>query len=204
MILFAYLMGSIPTAVWVGKIFYKTDVREYGSGNAGATNTVRVLGWKAGVPVIIVDILKGYLAVQLIHCFDTAFLSEGQQVYLMIGLGLAAVIGHVFPVFAGFRGGKGVATFFGVGVALYPFSAWIVLGIFMVTLLITGYVSISSMTAAISFPVIEIVLFHQDQTGLIILAVLVGVALPLTHIKNIRRLIKGEEKKFIRTKKRKP
>ncbi len=202
LIILAYLAGSIPTAVWVGKLFYKTDVREYGSGNAGATNTIRVLGWKAGIPVIIVDICKGYAAVQLSRLLNDWQLSDDLMVYIMIILGLAAVIGHVFPVFAGFRGGKGVATFFGVGVALYPFSAWIVLGIFIIAVLLTGYVSVSSMIAAIAFPVIETGIFHQDHTGLVILAVVAGVAVPLTHLKNIRRLIKGEEKRFIYRKKK--
>ncbi|MCD6092180.1 MAG: glycerol-3-phosphate acyltransferase, partial [Bacteroidales bacterium] len=115
-IVLAYLLGAIPTSVWVGKIFYKTDIRQHGSGNAGGTNTVRILGWKAGIPVIIFDVFKGWFAVfYLPRIFpETTLLPIN---YVLLAFGLAAVIGHVFPVYVDFKGGKGVGTLAGVGLA---------------------------------------------------------------------------------------
>src|ERR1700751_673862 len=118
-LILAYLCGSIPTAVWIGLAFYNVDVREFGSGNAGATNTFRVLGKKEGVPVLVMDIVKGILAVALAHFSDFPSHSNPLVNY-QVALGIAAVIGHIFPVFAGFRGGKGVATLVGVCLAIVP------------------------------------------------------------------------------------
>jgi glycerol-3-phosphate acyltransferase PlsY len=196
LIILAYLIGSIPTSVWVGKAFFKIDVRDHGSGNAGATNTIRVLGWKAGLPVFIFDVFKGWLAVMLAGFFLSDQLNNEQMIFLKIALAAAVVIGHVFPMFAGFRGGKGVATLLGVGIALYPVTVWIILGIFIVILLITGFVSLGSLTGAILFPLIDIFLFHQDNIWLMGLSVLVAIFIPITHRKNIKRLIRGEESKF--------
>jgi glycerol-3-phosphate acyltransferase PlsY len=195
-IVIAYLIGSIPTSVWVGKAFFRLDVRDHGSGNAGATNTIRVLGWKAGLPVFIFDVFKGWLAVMLAGFFLSGELGAEQLVHLKIILAAAVVLGHVFPVFAGFRGGKGVATILGVGVALYPVTVWVILGIFILVLLITGYVSLGSIIGAILVPFIEIFLFKQDNFWLIGLSILVAIFIPLTHRKNIKRLLKGEESKF--------
>jgi acyl phosphate:glycerol-3-phosphate acyltransferase len=195
-ILFAYLIGSIPTAVWVGKIFYKTDVREHGSGNAGATNVIRVLGYKAGIPVMLFDVFKGWFAVQLVKIFPHQFLSPDAITYVMITLAVAVFLGHVFPLFAGFKGGKGVGTLAGMGIALYPFALLVVLGIFIIILIISKYVSLSSILGSIVFPFIVIFLFGESNLGLIVLSILVAVFIPLTHIKNIRRLLKGEENKF--------
>src|SRR5512139_3938349 len=136
----AYLLGSIPTAVWAGKAFHGIDIREHGSGNAGATNTIRVLGWKTGVPVLIFDLAKGWLAASLPVFLNAAPEGSQQLTVLKIVCGMAAIIGHVFPVFAGFRGGKGVATTFGVLLALHPFLTLTCAGIFLVVLLISGYV----------------------------------------------------------------
>lgn len=196
LIISAYIIGSIPTSVWVGKLFFKIDVRNHGSGNAGATNTIRVLGWKAGLPVFIFDVFKGWLAVKLADFFMTEQLNADQLVYLKIALAAAVVIGHVFPMYAGFRGGKGVATLLGVGVALYPVAVWIILGIFVLILLITGYVSLGSIVCALVFPFLDIFVFGQENLWLIILSVLVAIFIPVTHRKNIRRLLKGEESKF--------
>jgi glycerol-3-phosphate acyltransferase PlsY len=196
LIISAYLIGSIPTSVWVGKIFFKLDVRDHGSGNAGATNTIRVLGWKAGLPVFIFDVFKGWMAVMLAVFFVSDQFGSDQLVYLKIALAAAVVLGHVFPVLAGFRGGKGVATLLGVGIALYPIAVWIVLAIFIAILLITGYVSLGSITGAILFPFIEIFLFKQENIWLIGLSILVAIFIPFTHRKNIKRLLKGEESKF--------
>jgi glycerol-3-phosphate acyltransferase PlsY len=201
-IVLAYLAGSIPTSVWVGKLFYGVDVRQKGSGNAGATNTMRVLGLKAGIPVIIVDILKGWFAVYLAHFFHRGLVTPDQLTVFRIILGSAAVIGHVFPAFAGFRGGKGVATLLGVGIALYPLASVMAVTIFILIFIITGYVSLSSIIAAVTFPVIDIViLHHQSSIPLIVLAIAVGVFIPVTHRKNIKRLLQGEEKKFTLKKK---
>ncbi|MCU0370553.1 MAG: glycerol-3-phosphate 1-O-acyltransferase PlsY [Bacteroidales bacterium] len=195
-IVLAYLVGSIPTSVWVGKLFFRLDIRQHGSGNAGATNTIRVLGWKAGLPVFIFDVFKGWLAVMLADFFIRGQIGEEQLVFLKIALAAAVVIGHVFPMFAGFRGGKGVATLLGVGIALYPLTVWIVLAVFIVILLITGYVSLGSVSSSILFPVLDYFLVGQENVWLIGLSVLVAIFIPVTHRKNIRRLLKGEESKF--------
>lgn len=196
LIVSAYLIGSIPTSVWVGKTFFKLDVRDHGSGNAGATNTIRVLGWKAGLPVFIFDVFKGWIAVMLAVFFVAHQFSSDQLVYLKIALAGAVVLGHVFPVFAGFRGGKGVATLLGVGIALYPVAVWIVLGIFIIILLATGYVSLGSITGSILFPFLEIFLLRQENIWLIGLSILVAIFIPFIHRKNIKRLFNGQESKF--------
>jgi glycerol-3-phosphate acyltransferase PlsY len=195
-LILAYLIGSIPSAVWAGRWFYGIDIREHGSGNAGATNVIRVLGYKAGIPVLLFDVFKGWFAVQIAWIFPHAAVSADWLEYMRIGLALAAVLGHVFPVFAGFRGGKGVGTLAGVGIALYPIALLIVLGIFILTLVITRYVSLSSMLGAVAFPFAVAFITGERHLGLLILAVLVALFVPLTHIKNIRWLIKGEENRF--------
>lgn len=195
-IILAYLIGSIPTSVWVGRIFYDVDIREQGSKNAGATNTIRVLGLKAGIPVLIFDIFKGWLAVFIIRFFEFSDLSLEANIYLQILMGMAAVAGHIFPIYVGFKGGKGVATIAGVAIALFPVGIFIVLGIFLLSLLISRIVSISSIITALSFPLVIIVLLNNQHLPLIILSIAVGVFIPITHRKNIKRLIKGEEKRF--------
>lgn len=190
----AYLTGSIPTAVWWGKRYYGIDVREFGSGNAGATNTFRVLGKKAGIPVLLIDIVKGTIAVLLAH-FSPFIFDSNEFVNLELGLGIAALVGHVFPVFAGFRGGKGVATILGVVICLTPITSLLVLAVFLTVLLATRYVSLSSMIAGISFPFfLNIVLENQNQT-LLIFSVFVAILLIVTHKKNISRLLKRQESK---------
>ena len=199
-IVLAYVLGSIPTAVWVGKAFFKIDVREHGSKNAGATNAIRVFGWRAGLLVFLFDVFKGWLAVMLSTYLLAHQLNADQMVFLKIGSAAAVVLGHVFPLFAGFRGGKGVATLLGVGIAIYPFAVWAVLGIFVLVLVISGYVSLGSIIASILFPFIEIFIFKQENIWLIGLSILVAIFIPITHRKNIKRLIKGEETKFRPTK----
>ena len=196
-IILAYLIGSIPSAVWVGKIFYGIDVRKYGSGNAGATNVIRVLGYKAGIPVLIFDVFKGWFAVQLSILFPHAVLSEEWITYLRIILAVAAVAGHIFPIFAGFKGGKGVAVLAGVGISLYPLALVIALGIFILTLILSRYVSLSSIIAALVFPFIVIFLLGETNMGMIILAILVSIFVPVSHKKNIHRLLNGQENKFL-------
>jgi glycerol-3-phosphate acyltransferase PlsY len=196
-ILLAYLIGSIPTAVWIGRIFYGVDVRTQGSGNAGATNTIRVLGLKAGIPVLVIDVLKGWFAVYMANFFWMYTTGFPDQIDLKIMHAIAAVIGHVFPVYVGFKGGKGIATLLGIGFALYPTGAFIALGIFIVVLILTRYVSLSSISASVSFPIVEILILGHDQyISLVILAILVAVFVPLTHRKNIKRLLRNEESKI--------
>ncbi len=194
--LFAYLIGSVPTSVWVSRVFYKIDIRNEGSKNAGATNTIRVLGLKAGLPVLAFDIFKGWFAVYLLNFFNFPELSLEMRVYLEISMGVAAIVGHIFPVYVGFRGGKGVATIAGVAIALFPIGVLLILGVFVLCFLITRIVSISSIIAGISFPLIIIFVMHNPHLPLQILAVGVGIFIPLTHRKNIQRLLKGKEKRF--------
>ena len=200
-VVLAYLAGSIPSAVWAGKLFHGIDVREHGSGNAGATNTIRVLGWKTGIPVLIFDLFKGWLAVMLPEFLDAAPEGSEPMMVLQIVCGMAAILGHVFPLFAGFRGGKGVATTFGVLLALHPLLTLTCAGIFLLVLFISGYVSLSSMTAVAMFPILLVTVFRTPSTLLIMFSIVVAVAVIITHAKNIRRLLRGEEKKFIRKKK---
>lgn len=198
----AYLLGSIPTAVWIGKYFYNIDVREYGSGNAGATNVFRVLGKKAGIPVLIIDILKGFLAVGLAY-FSVNIPHTYQFINLQLVLGIASLVGHIFPIFASFRGGKGIATLLGIILAILPYAAFISIGIFIIVLLISSYVSLSSMTAAVSFPIIVIFIFKTTTPSLIIFSILIAIMVLITHQKNIERLLKREESKANLGKKKK-
>ncbi|MCK9219608.1 MAG: glycerol-3-phosphate 1-O-acyltransferase PlsY [Bacteroidales bacterium] len=195
-ILAAYLIGSVSSAVWFGKLLYGVDVREHGSGNAGATNVIRVLGYKAGLPVMLFDIFKGWIAVQLVSWVTISGLTPEALIYLKIGAGVAVVMGHVFPVFASFRGGKGVGTIAGVGFALFPLAVLIVLGVFIIVLIFTHFVSLSSVTAAFLFPFVVYFVCGIRHPGLIGLAILTAIFIPITHRKNIRRLLKGEERKF--------
>lgn len=196
-LILAYLIGSVPSAVWIGKGLYGIDVREHGSGNAGATNVIRVLGYKAGIPVMLVDVFKGWLAVQLVFLFPHSGLSQDAMVYFKIACAMAAVLGHIFPVYVGFRGGKGVGTLAGVAIALYPLALLIVLGVFILSLTVSRYVSLSSILGGIIFPFIVIFITGEKNPGLIFLSVIVAFFIPLTHRKNIRRLLRGEENKFI-------
>jgi len=194
----AYLLGSVPSAVWIGKKFHNIDVREHGSGNAGTTNTIRVLGWATGIPVLLIDIAKGWLAAMLPVFFHLTDPSTALMTNLQMLTGIVAIIGHIFPLFAGFRGGKGVATVFGVFLALQLFVTLCSIGVFLVVLLITGIVSVSSMVAGISFPVFLFLFFDSPSILFKIFSVIVGIALLVTHRENIGRIMRGEEKKLIK------
>lgn len=198
----AYLLGSIPSAVWIGKYFYKIDVREYGSGNAGATNTFRVLGKKAGIPVLLIDVLKGFLAVNIAY-LSKYNVGSNQFINLQLVLGIASLVGHIFPLFASFRGGKGIATLLGIILAVHTQGALISMGIFVVVLITTSYVSLGSMIAAISFPVIVILGFQTKVPSLIIFSILIAIMVLITHQKNIERLLRKEESKAKLLKKKK-
>lgn len=200
----AYCLGSIPAAVWIGKKFHNIDVREHGSGNAGTTNTIRVLGWKTGIPVLLVDLGKGWLATMLPVFFKLAGEGTPAVINLQIIAGMIAITGHIFPLFAGFRGGKGVATAFGVLLALQPLLTLSCFGVFLAVLLLTGIVSVSSMSAGIAFPILLFTLFPTPSLVFRIFAIAVAIALLVTHRENIGRLMRGEEKKLIRFRRKKP
>ncbi|MFN8713683.1 MAG: glycerol-3-phosphate 1-O-acyltransferase PlsY [Bacteroidota bacterium] len=193
----AYLLGSIPTAVWIGKAFYGIDVREFGSGNAGATNTFRVLGKKAGIPVLLIDMLKGWLAVSMAWLVSDAPVNTQPFVNLEIVLGVTAVIGHIFPFFAGFRGGKGIATLFGVVLAVHPWACLMASGVFLLVFLAFNYVSLGSITAGVSFPLFIITVFGGEVVpSMVIFSVMVAILILITHQKNIERLLRRQESKI--------
>ncbi len=196
-IILAYLLGSIPFAVWTGLLFFKKDIRKEGSGNAGTTNVIRVLGWKAGIPVFLLDVMKGWMAVSITMFFPEQVLAGDHIYYLGVILAVAVVMGHIYPVFAGFKGGKGIATLLGVGIALYPFSGLAALGVFFIVFFLSGYVSLSSIISCISFPFLSFFLFGNTELPLVILSIAVAVFVPLTHTKNIRRLLSGTESRFL-------
>jgi acyl phosphate:glycerol-3-phosphate acyltransferase len=199
----AYMLGSIPASVWIGKIFHRIDVREHGSGNAGTANTIRVLGWKTGIPVLIIDLAKGWTAAMLPCFLHLADPGSALLTNLQILTGVTAILGHIFPLFAGFRGGKGVATIFGVLLAIQPLLTICCLGVFIAVILLTGIVSVSSMSAGIAFPVLLFLFFDTPSVIFKGFSVLVAIALLITHRKNIGRLLKGEESKLIKLGKKK-
>jgi len=199
----AYLLGSIPSAVWIGKAFYGIDVRQHGSKNAGATNTFRVLGVKAGIPVLLIDAFKGTAACSLAFLVDGLIPETHEFINSQFIFGVAAVLGHVFPIFAGFKGGKGVATITGIVLAISPIPTLVAMGVFVVTLLISRYVSLSSILAGLSFPFLVIFVFKTPINSMIFFSILVSIVLLLTHRKNIERLIHKQENKANLFKKRK-
>ncbi len=192
---FSYLLGSVPTAVWVGKAFFGLDIREYGSGNAGASNTFRVLGKKAGFFVLLIDFAKGFTAASLVYFFGRIDPEGVRWVNLQLLFGLSAVLGHIFPIFADFKGGKGIATLFGMVVAIHYLPALACCGVFVLILLLTRYVSLSSMTATAVFPILLVYVFREDAKLLIAFGITAAIMVILTHQKNIKRLIDGEENK---------
>src|SRR6195952_700066 len=194
-ILFAYLIGSIPTAVWISRYFFGVDIRDYGSGNAGATNTFRVLGSKWGCIVMSVDVLKGFIATSLYILLPFYMHNEWDRTNLMVGLGLAAVVGHIFPLWADFRGGKGVATLFGMILAIQPLVALYCVGVFLLCLYLTRFVSLSSILASIAFAVLILFIFNEKETLYRGFAIAVAFMVVLTHQKNIGRLLRGCESK---------
>lgn len=199
--LFAYLLGSIPTSVWVGKRFFNLDVREHGSKNAGATNTFRVLGKKPGIAVLLIDVLKGLIAVML-PSFVLVNISHNELINYKIVASILVILGHVFPLFAGFRGGKGVATSLGVIFALHTPAAFVCLGIFLIVFLISHFVSLGAMVTAVCFPLLIIFVFKETSIPLIVFAIVIGAAVVATHKKNIKRLMDGCENKMYLVKKK--
>ncbi len=194
----AYLFGSVPSAVWIGQAFYGIDVREYGSGNAGATNTFRVLGKKAGIPVMLIDIAKGWTATNLAFFIGLSVTGPEhsvQYVNYQLALGIVAVMGHLFPVFAGFRGGKGIATLFGMILAVHLPASLLCVLVFVIVLLLTRYVSLSSISAGFTFPLSVIFVYQVSVKAIIIYGMCICILILVTHQKNIERLLRGKESK---------
>ena len=192
----AYLLGSIPTSVWVGRLFFNTDVRDHGSGNAGATNTIRIFGWKAGLPVMVIDVFKAVAAVLLVRLIP--WVEKGSDLYYTIEsvYALLAIAGHIFPVFAGFRGGKGVATVFGAMLIINFPATLISFLVFALIIAFTRYISLGSILAGITFPIAIILILNIPHIGFQIFSLLVPVIITISHRQNIGRLFRGEERKF--------
>lgn len=206
--LFSYLLGSFPTAVIISKRFFGFDIREKGSGNMGSTNAFRVLGWKWGLTVQIVDILKGVLAVVVIApaiangiSFPNTTGFENITIVQIIA-GISAILGHVFSVFVGFRGGKGINTAAGMMVAILPVDVSIALGIFILAVIFSGYISLGSIAAAFTLPsslIVRYNLFHVNIPNyeiLVYFSFLITLLVIYTHRSNIKRLLKGQENRF--------
>ncbi len=200
----SYIIGSFPTSIVVGKLFFHTDIRKLGSGNAGGTNTFRAFGWKAGVPVILFDVAKGVVATLVISrvpAFSgtTPLLSTDA---LRLVAGGAAVIGHIWTVFAGFRGGKGVGTAAGMMLSLFPLGLAIAALVFALVIVSTGIVSVGSIVAAVSFPIVVAILsitgVGQVSPLLLAVAIVAALLIIFTHRSNLRRLFSGTENRFER------
>lgn len=196
----AYLLGSIPTSVWYGRAFFRVDVRDFGSGNAGATNTFRILGKRAGTIVLLCDMLKGYSAALLATLLlQSGYIAETNVLMFKLIFGLIAVVGHLYPVFAQFRGGKGVATLLGMVLATHPEVAVVCIGIFLLVVIASQYVSLGSLLAALSFPILLLLrVFGQKESPLLIVfGFVVFLLVVLTHKKNISRIISGQESRTV-------
>ncbi|MFT4523493.1 MAG: glycerol-3-phosphate acyltransferase PlsY [Bacteroidia bacterium] len=191
----AYFLGSIPTAVWVSKGFHGLDIREHGSKSAGATNTFRVLGKKSGYVVLFLDIVKGFTAANLAY-FMTDFSNGEYLITYKIIFGLVAVIGHLFPILAGFKGGKGIATLFGMILAINPLIAMSLVAIFLFVQLITNLVSAGSIVAALAFPLVVNMFYRFTERNFLLFAVFAAALVLYTHRANIKRILAGDEKKI--------
>ncbi|HEX8506554.1 MAG TPA: glycerol-3-phosphate 1-O-acyltransferase PlsY [Hymenobacter sp.] len=196
-LLAAYLLGSIPTALWVGRRFFGlADIREHGSGNAGATNTFRVLGPKAGSAVLLVDALKGFVAAYFLPAWLVAqgAIAPEHELYFKLACGVLAIVGHIFPVFAQFRGGKGVATVLGMMLGVAPAPVGVCMLIFIGMLLLFRYVSLASMTAGVSFALLQLLPpFRPAQPFMVYVGFVLAALLVYTHRANIGRLRSGTE-----------
>lgn len=214
-IVLSYLLGSIPTSVWVGKLFKGVDIREHGSGNAGATNTFRMLGWKAGTAVSLIDIIKGFTAAYYISQLGYLTGAVPEEVPVTIGIwsgiwetdvfmrliaGGAAVIGHMYPLYARFKGGKGVITAAGMLYGIEPISISLAIGIFLIVLFASRYVSLASILATFSYPLFLLMLKYSFgfpvDGSLIVLSAIVAATIIVKHHTNIRRLIEGSENRI--------
>lgn len=196
-VLIGYLFGSIPTAIWVGKLTRNIDIREHGSGNAGATNAIRVLGWKLGVFVLIVDIFKGFIPVFFLPQVFPFHAVGG--LYVLI-IAVFTIVGHIFPLFASFKGGKGVGTAAGAFIAIIPTTAAFALIVFIIMVALFRYVSLGSisgaLTIAVVVPVLNYLHIEELDTTVIIIIEMICFAIIYRHKSNIGRLIRGEENKI--------
>lgn len=225
-VIVAYLIGSFPSAVVIGKVFYGIDVREHGSGNSGATNTFRVLGKKPGIVVLLIDVFKGFIAVFFISIVFQKFFensvfpnlkvdltikgytwvyyqltNEAVFPFFRLMLAIAAVVGHIYPVFARFRGGKGVATMLGILFAIQPMAALISIVVFALVFSLSNYVSLGSITGAVVYPIVVRYVINHDSMLEIYFSFIVAFMVIFTHRKNIGRLLKGAETKiYLRSK----
>ena len=198
MIIIAYLLGSIPSAVWIGKKYYGIDIREHGSKNAGTTNMLRVLGRRAALPVFLLDFLKGFVAVTLTEILKyDAYINDMWLINIKIIAVFAAVLGHIFPIFAGFRGGKGVATLVGAIMGVNAPLVLLCFGVWFLVLMITHYVSLASMVAGCSFPIFTLISPKVNHlVPFVVFSFIIAVLLIYTHRKNIERLKAGTESKI--------
>ncbi len=206
-VVLSYFLGAIPTSIWIGKLLQGVDVRNYGSGNAGATNTFRILGWKAGSLVAAIDLLKGFSAAYFISSlgFNIAgqppvmFGAEAFTLFQLIA-GTIAVLGHMFPVYAGFKGGKGVITAAGMLFAIEPISITITLIVFLTVLFTTRYVSLGSIAGSITYPLLLLLLrtyFEMDIANtLIFFTTVIALIIIYKHRSNIQRLLNGNENRI--------
>ena len=192
----AYLLGSLPSSVWLGRALRGLDLRDHGSGNAGATNAFRVLGKGIGTAVLFLDMGKGYAAVSLSGLQSVWTGDSEEEMILRIILGLVAVGGHVFPVFAGFRG---VATMAGVGLALHPLAALAAMVVYLLVFLLTKISALGSLLAVLSYPLWVIWVFPATHFSMKGFSILVMILVIITHRSNLRRLIRGEEKALFRS-----
>jgi glycerol-3-phosphate acyltransferase PlsY len=207
-LLLSYLVGSIPSSIWVGKLVKGVDIRDHGSGNAGATNTFRLLGWQPGVAVLAIDFFKGFTSSlwisQLAYHIGagpvTLFEFWSLDPFLSITCGIAAVVGHMFPLYANFDGGKGMATAAGMLCGIEPVSVGITAGVFLIVLLSSRFVSLASLVAAFVYPLVLVVLrygYGWDLDGsILIFAAIIGLAIIIKHKGNIKRLLNGTENKI--------
>ena len=195
-----FVTGSIPTSIILGKLVKGIDIREHGSGNAGGTNVFRVLGWKPALIVVIIDIFKGWLPTAIFATMLFQNLPISDTGVIQIICGFAAVLGHTYTIFAGFRGGKGIGTLAGMLIALFPLAFPLCLIVFIITLILTGYVSLSSIMATVALPIILLILpiigLEQSSLSLLIFALLIPWFAIFTHRSNIVRLRDGTENRF--------
>lgn len=192
----AYLLGSVPTALWVSRIFFGIDIRAHGSRNMGASNTFRVLGAGYGLLVLVVDMLKGCLAVALATKVELHDWMGDETMLWQLMLGLTAVLGHIFPVFAGFRGGKGIATLFGVVLTIQPWMALIAVLAFVLVVVVTRYISLASLLGVLVFAVCVFFAVNDERPYMRWFAAIAAIIVFAAHLSNIKRLLKGTENKF--------
>lgn len=192
----SYLLGSFSFAFWFSKWFHNIDIRLFGSKNAGATNACRVVGFKIGILAFILDAMKSFIAVQLIHFVPNIIIGSEAYFQIKILFGICAVVGHIFPIYSGFKGGKGVASMFGIFFGLTPFIGLISFFIFMTLIFLTRIVSVSSICSAIVYPILICISGYSYSITFIAFSIFSCLLIIVTHRENIKRLIKKEEKRI--------